>query len=170
VKPELYVAVCGPGIADAQESAWAEEIGRRLGEAGAIVVCGGMTGAMDDVARGAATAGGTVVGILPGPDRTGASSHLTVSVPTGMGETRNALVVRAADAVIAVSGEWGTLSEIALALKMGRPVVGLATWELAKGGSPVEGIVRATTPEEAVARALELARRRSRGESYPAEA
>jgi uncharacterized protein (TIGR00725 family) len=170
VKPGLYVAVCGPGIADARESAWAEEIGRRLGEAGAIVVCGGMTGAMDDVARGAATVGGTVVGILPGPDRAGASPHLTVSVPTGMGETRNALVVRAADAVIAVSGEWGTLSEIALALKMGRPVVGLATWELAKGGSQVEGIVRARTPEEAVAKALELGRRRSRSDSYPAEA
>jgi uncharacterized protein (TIGR00725 family) len=112
---------------------------------------------MDDVARGASSAGGTVIGILPGPDRAGASPHLTVSVPTGMGETRNALVVRAADAVIAVTGEWGTLSEIALALKMGRPVVGLATWELAKGGRAVEGIVRAATPEEAVARALELA-------------
>lgn len=154
-----YVAVCGPGIAKAQESAWAEEIGRRLAEAGAVVVCGGISGVMDDVARGAAAAGGTVLGILPGPDREGASAHLTVSVPTGMGEARNALVVRAADAVIAVAGEWGTLSEIALALKMGRPVVGLATWELAKGGRSVGGIVRADTPEEAVVRALELARR-----------
>jgi uncharacterized protein (TIGR00725 family) len=152
-----YVAVCGPGIAVARESAWAEEIGRRLAEAGAIVVCGGMTGVMDDVARGAASAGGTVVGILPGPDRAGASTHLTVSLPTGMGETRNALVVRAADVVIAVAGEWGTLSEIALALKIGRPVVGLATWELAKGGKAVDGMVRVKTPEEAVARALELA-------------
>jgi hypothetical protein len=85
-----------------------------------------------------------------------------------MGETRNALVVRAADAVIAVAGEWGTLSEIALGLKMGRPVVGLATWELAKGGIPVEGIVRAATPEEAVARAMELARRPPAG-SFPDE-
>jgi uncharacterized protein (TIGR00725 family) len=164
-----YVAVCGPGIANAQESAWAEEIGRRLAEEGAIVVCGGISGVMDDVARGAAGAGGTVVGILPGPDRAGASAHLTVSVPTGMGETRNALVVRAADAVIAVAGEWGTLSEIALALKIGRPVVGLATWELAKGGTPVEGIVRAETPQDAVVRALELARQPPAG-SFPEEA
>ncbi|MGH2682045.1 MAG: TIGR00725 family protein [Actinomycetota bacterium] len=153
-----YVAVCGPGVAVARESAWAEEIGRRLAEAGAIVVCGGMTGVMDDVARGAASAGGTVVGILPGPDRAGASTHLTVSLPTGMGETRNALVVRASDVVIAVAGEWGTLSEIALALKIGRPVVGLATWELAKGGKTVDDMVRVKTPEEAVARAIELAR------------
>jgi uncharacterized protein (TIGR00725 family) len=79
-----YVAVCGPGIAQPHESSWAEEIGRRLAEAGAVVVCGGVSGVMDDVARGASAAGGTVVGILPGPDRAGASPHLTVSVPTGM--------------------------------------------------------------------------------------
>jgi uncharacterized protein (TIGR00725 family) len=165
--PPPYVAVCGPGIADSHESAWAEEIGRRLAEAGAVVVCGGISGVMDDVARGASGAGGTVVGILPGPDRAGASPHLTVSVPTGMGETRNALIARAADVVIAVAGEWGTLSEIALALKMGRPVVGLYTWELAKDGRPAEGIVRASTPEEAVARAMDLARRRSPGRVSP---
>ena len=169
-EPKPYVAVCGPGIANAQESAWAEEIGRRLAEAEAIVVCGGISGVMDDVARGASRSGGTVIGLLPGPDRAGASPHLTVSVPTGMGETRNALVVRAADAVIAVTGEWGTLSEIALALKMGRPVVGLATWELAKDGRPVEGIVRAATPEEAVARALELAGQGSSDRDFPGEA
>jgi uncharacterized protein (TIGR00725 family) len=116
-----------------------------------------MTGVMDAVARGAATAGGTVVGILPGPDRAGESPHLTVSVPTGMGETRNALVVRAADAVIAIAGEWGTLSEMALAMKIGRPVVGLHTWELAKEGRPIEGMVRASTPAEAVEAALRLA-------------
>jgi uncharacterized protein (TIGR00725 family) len=159
----LYVGVCGPGIAEPQESAWAEEIGRRLAEAGAVVVCGGISGVMDDVARGAAAAGGTVVGILPGPNRAGASPHLTVSIPTGMGETRNALIARAADAVIAVAGEWGTLSEIALALKMGRPVVGLHTWELGKDGRPAEGIVHVATPEEAVATALDLARRGSPG-------
>lgn len=152
-----YVAVCGPGVANEREFAWAEETGRRLAEAGAVVICGGMTGVMDAVARGAATAGGVVVGILPGPDRSGQSAHLTVSVPTGMGETRNALVVRAADAVIAIAGEWGTLSELALALKMGRPVVGLHTWELAKAGRPVDGVVEASTPAEAVEAALRLA-------------
>ncbi len=151
-----YVAVCGPANASDQQAAWAEEVGRRLAEAGAVVVCGGLGGAMDAAARGAASVGGTSVGILPGEQRAHASPHLTVAVPTGMGEARNALVVRTADAVIAIAGEFGTLSEIALALKMGKPVVGLGTWELARNGRSVEAIVRAVTPEEAVGRALEL--------------
>ncbi len=155
----IQVAVCGPGEATPEEAAAAEEIGRLLAEAGALVVCGGMGGAMDAAARGARAAGGTVVGILPGSDRRGASEHLTAAIPTAMGQGRNALVVGAADAVIAVAGEFGTLSEIALALKMGKPVVGLGTWELAKGGEPVEAIRRAATPREAVDLALRLASR-----------
>jgi uncharacterized protein (TIGR00725 family) len=153
-----YVAVCGPGLADERETAWAEEVGRRLAEAGAVLVCGGLGGVMDAAARGARQAGGTSVGILPGSTRIEASPHLTVSVPTGMGEARNALVVRAADAVIAIAGEFGTLSEIALALKLGRPVIGLSTWELSKPAGPVEDpIARASTPQEAVGLALRLA-------------
>jgi uncharacterized protein (TIGR00725 family) len=154
-----YVAVCGPGVADERAAEWAEEVGRRLAEAGAIVVCGGLGGVMEAAARGARRAGGTSVGILPGTTRTEASPDLTVSVPTGMGEARNALVVRAADAVIAIAGEFGTLSEIALALKLGTPVVGLATWELTKPDGPFQDpVVRASTPEEAVRLALDLAR------------
>jgi len=152
-----YVAVCGPSQATEQEVARAEEIGALLGRAGAIVVCGGLGGVMDAAARGAREQGGPVIGILPGEDRSGASPHLTVSIPTGMGEARNTLIVRAADIVIAVAGEFGTLSEIALALKMGKLVVGLATWELAKAGSRVEAIVRVSTPAEAVETALRLA-------------
>jgi len=155
----VYVAVCGPGVATEAEEALAEEVGRRLAEAGAVVVCGGVSGVMDAVARGAAGAGGVSIGLLPGPDRSEASEHLTYSVPTGMGETRNALIARAADAVIAIAGEWGTLSEIALALKMGKPVVGLRTWELSKGGEPAAGILTASSPDEAVRLALELASR-----------
>jgi uncharacterized protein (TIGR00725 family) len=114
---------------------------------------------MDAAARGAEAAGGRSIGILPGTTRTEASRHLTVAVPTGMGEARNALVVRAADAVIAIAGEFGTLSEIALALKLGKPVVGLGTWHLSRDdGTSEDPIVRAGTPAEAVARALELAR------------
>lgn len=153
----IQIAVCGPGEASAEEAAAAEDIGRLLAEAGAVVVCGGMGGAMDAAARGARAAAGSVLGILPGPDRRGASEHLTAAVPTGMGQGRNALIVGAADAIIAVAGEFGTLSEIALALKMGKPVVGLRTWELAKGGAPVEAIRRADTPREAVDLALRLA-------------
>jgi len=150
-----YVAVCGSGQANAREAELAEEVGRMIAEAGAVLVCGGLGGVMDAAARGCEAAGGVSIGILPGDRHEAASPHLTVSIPTGLGEARNALVVRAADAVIAIGGEFGTLSEIALALKAGTPVVGLGTWELAKAGAPVEAIVRAETPEKAVRAALE---------------
>lgn len=156
----IHIAVCGPGVASEEEKRWAEEAGRLLAEAGAVLVCGGMTGVMDAAARGAREAGGVVVGILPGPDLEGASEHLSAAVVTGMGETRNALVVRSADAVLAIAGEYGTLSEIALALKMGIPVVGLRTWELAKDGVPEDPLVRAEGVPEAVAEAMHLARER----------
>lgn len=156
----VHVAVCGPGVASSEEERWAEEAGRLLAGEGAVVVCGGMTGVMNAAARGAREAGGMVVGILPGRDLEGASEHLSAAVVTGMGETRNALVVRSADAVLAIAGEYGTLSEIALALKMGIPVVGLHTWELAKDGVPVDPVVRADRVPAAVAEALRLARGR----------
>jgi len=149
-----YVAVCGSMEATTQEEAWAEEVGRLIAEAGAVLVCGGLGGVMDAAARGCEAGGGLSIGILPGERRDPASPHLTVSVPTGLGEARNALVVRAADAVIAIGGEFGTLSEIALALKAGTPVVGLTTWELAKEGSLVHAIVQTETPQEAVRAAL----------------
>ncbi|MEW6059640.1 MAG: TIGR00725 family protein [Actinomycetota bacterium] len=149
-----YVAVCGAGQATEQEAEWAEEVGRLLADAGAVLVCGGLGGVMDAAARGAASAGGASVGILPGETRRGSSLHLTVALPTALGEARNALVVRAADAVIAIGGEFGTLSEIALAVKIGKPVVGIGTWELSKHGEPVYAIDRASSPADAVAKAL----------------
>ena len=155
----VYVAVCGPDPASGDVAAQAEEVGRLLARAGAVLVCGGLGGAMEAACRGAATEGGITVGILPGLDRAGANPYLTVSIPTGMGEMRNALVVRAAHAVVAVAGEFGTLSEIALALKSGVPVVGLSTWELAKSGRPVDAFVRVESPEAAAQEALRLAAR-----------
>ena len=153
-----YIAVCGPDPAPEDVAAHCETIGRAIARAGAVLVCGGLGGAMEAAARGAAAEGGTVLGILPGTDRSAANDFVTVSVPTGMGEMRNALVVRSADAVIAVGGEFGTLSEIALALKTDTPVVGVGTWELAKaGGGAVRAIVRVETADEAVAAALRLA-------------
>jgi uncharacterized protein (TIGR00725 family) len=125
----------------------AEEAGRLLAEAGAIVVTGGRSGVMEAASKGAREAGGTTLGILPDADRSLANPWLTVAVPTGMGEARNALVVRAADGVIAVGGEWGTLSEIALARKTGKPVVALESWEL-------EGVERFDTAAKAVAAVL----------------
>jgi uncharacterized protein (TIGR00725 family) len=155
----VYVAVIGAAEAGPDAVADAEAVGRELARAGAILVCGGRGGVMEAASRGAAEAGGVTLGLLPEGDRSRANPFLTVSVPTGMGELRNGLVARAGDAVIAVGGEFGTLSEIGFALKLGRPVVGLGTWELARGGEAVDAIEAATGPEDAVARALALARR-----------
>jgi uncharacterized protein (TIGR00725 family) len=153
------VAVVGPGEANAEELSTAEEVGRLLGEAGALVVSGGRGGVMEAVCRGARSAGGLTLGILPGRDRRDANPYVEVAVPTGLGEMRNALVVAAADALIAVGGAYGTLSEIALALRGGKPVVGLGTWELTRGGRLDKGIIRAETAREAVDTALDLARK-----------
>jgi uncharacterized protein (TIGR00725 family) len=125
----------------------AEAVGRGLAAGGAVVVCGGLGGAMEAACRGAKEAGGTTVGLLPGLDRRDANPYVDVTVPTGLGEARNALVVRAADALIAVGGGYGTLSEIGLALRTGKRVVGLATWE-------IDGIDSVSSPEEAVEAAL----------------
>ncbi len=156
------IAVCGPDPAAPGEASSAETVGRLLAAAGAVVVCGGHGGVMEAVARGASSEGGLVVGVLPGSDRRDGSPFLTVAIPTGLGELRNGLIVRAADAVIAIGGAFGTLSEIALALKTGVPVVGLGTWELAKDGVAVapDPIVRSATPETAVSEALRLATER----------
>jgi uncharacterized protein (TIGR00725 family) len=144
----------GPAEADDSTLAAAEEVGRRLGESGAVVVCGGGGGAMQAACRGAKQGGGTTLGILPGFDRAAANSHVDLAVATGLGEARNALVVRASDSLVAVGGGFGTLSEIALALKAGKRVVGLRTWELVKEGVAVEGVVPAGSPAEAVELAL----------------
>ena len=153
-----YIAVVGAGDASPGETDQAEEVGRLLGRAGAVLVCGGLGGVMDAAARGTRSEGGISVGILPGDDRGAAGPHLKVAIPTGLGEARNALVVRASDAVIAVGGEFGTLSEIAFALRIGKPVIGLDTWQLAKHGRPVEAIVRASSASEAVSLALQRMR------------
>jgi uncharacterized protein (TIGR00725 family) len=147
VKAPPYVAVCGASNPDPAQRELAREVGRRLAEAGAVVLCGGLGGVMDAAAEGAASAGGTVIGILPGSDRAAGNPHLTVSIATGLGEARNAVLTTAADAVIAVGGGWGTLSEIALARRRDRPVVSLASWEL-------EGVPVAISAEEAVRAAL----------------
>ena len=138
------MGVIGPGD---EPSVAAAEVGRLVAERGAVLVCGGRGGAMEAACRGAKEAGGLTVGILPGADRSAANPFVDVVLPTGLGEARNALVVRAADVLIAVGGGYGTLSEIALALKAGKRVIGLGTWE-------IEGVVAAEGPAAAVAAAL----------------
>jgi uncharacterized protein (TIGR00725 family) len=156
-----YIAVIGAGHCDDDDpiSALAEAVGRSVAEAGGVVVCGGLGGAMAAACRGAKSVGGTTVGLLPGTDRRDANAWVDVRLPTGLGEARNVLVVRAADAVIAIGGEYGTLSELAVALKMGVPVVGVRTWQLARDGAPVDAFVEATSAEEAVRLVLERVRR-----------
>lgn len=146
-----YIAVVGPGRASPGELEVAEAIGRHVAAEGAIVVSGGLGGVMEAACRGSKSGGGTTVGILPGPDRSAANDWIDIAIPTGLGEARNALVVRAADAIIAVGGEYGTLSEIALGLKAGKPVIGIGTWVLGRDPDP---IVRASDPEAAVTLAI----------------
>jgi uncharacterized protein (TIGR00725 family) len=149
-----YVAVIGAGTASAQEERDAEAVGRGLAAAGAVVVCGGLGGVMEAACRGARAAGGTTVGILPGTRRDDANPFVDVAIATGLGEMRNGLIVRAVDVLVAVGGEFGTLSEMALGLKAGKPVVALGGWDLDRGGGPVGAVERATSAEDAVARAL----------------
>jgi uncharacterized protein (TIGR00725 family) len=138
------VAVVGQGEAASEELTLAEEVGSELARRGAVVVCGGLGGVMEAVCRGARGEGGLTVGVLPGAKRSDANRHVEVALATGLGETRNALVVRTADVVIAVGGGYGTLSEIALALKAGTPVVGLGGWDI-QGITPAESAVDAVT-------------------------
>jgi uncharacterized protein (TIGR00725 family) len=142
-----YVAVVGPGEASTEQEGVAEKVGAALARAGAVVVCGGLGGVMAAACRGAVEAGGTTVGMLPGSERSAANEWVTIAIPTGLGELRNGLVVRAADAVIAVGGAYGTLSEIALALKTGVPVVGVGSWR-------IEGVQAVESADEAVRRAV----------------
>ncbi len=143
------MGVVGAGARDAALEAAAEAVGRALAAAGAVVVCGGATGVMAAAARGAAGAGGLTVGVLPGREPGEANPWIALPLPTGMGEGRNVLVARFSEALVAVGGSWGTLSEIALARKVGRPVILL-------GDGPVPGLdlPRAEDPAEAAERAL----------------
>ena len=156
----LYIGVAGASQAGPELVEQAERLGRRVAEAGAVVVCGGGPGVMEAVCRGALAAGGTTVGLLPGLDRAEGSAYLTVSLPTGLGQGRNLLLVRSSDALVAVGGGFGTLSEIALALRTGTPVVGLATWSLHLDAKAVDAFPVATDPDTAADMALTAARDR----------
>jgi uncharacterized protein (TIGR00725 family) len=152
------VAVIGAGRTEVGSEAWelAEEVGRRLAEAGVTVVCGGRGGVMAAAAKGAAEAGGTVIGILPGNSLAEANPHCTHVVATDIGHARNLAVVASGEVVLAVDGEWGTLSEIGLARALDRPVVALRSWQLVgrEKMRDAPGVIPAETAEEAVAAAL----------------
>jgi len=153
------VAVIGGETPPAEAMVLADEVGRRLAEAGAAVVCGGLGGVMEAVCRGAHRAGGLTIGILPTGRRSDANSDVDVAIPTGLGVARNVLVVMAGHAVIAIDGSFGTLTEIAHALELRKPVFALGSWDLDSADIDPERYVRVKTPEEAVRLALEAAQR-----------
>jgi uncharacterized protein (TIGR00725 family) len=145
------IAVIGGAAEDATIIELAYQVGQAVAKAGFALVCGGGAGVMEAACRGAKMEGGTTIGILPGSDPSESNRYLDVPLATGLGEARNTIVVRSAThGVIAVGGEFGTLAEIGFALKLGKPVVGLRTWELSKRGQASQAIMLAGSPEEAV--------------------
>jgi uncharacterized protein (TIGR00725 family) len=151
-----FIAVIGNSKASAQEIKLAEEIGREIAQNGAVLVCGGLDGVMEAACRGATTEGGLTVGILPGTSRNDANEYVQIPVVTGIGYARNMIVVKSAQAVIAIGGSYGTLTEIGFALKNGIPVIGLNTWELSQKGKSDNSIMRAENAADAVNKALDM--------------
>jgi len=147
----IYIGVIGDGVCDDKTYQVAYEVGQLVAERGATLICGGLGGVMEGACKGAKSKGGLTVGILPSEDREWANPFVDVAIPTGLGEARNTLVARCADAVIAVGGQFGTLSEIALALKMKKPVVGIDTWELVRQNRKDGSIKSVTNPQAALA-------------------
>ena len=154
---KTHIGVLGPNTTTEEQNQLGREIGRHIADAGAILFCGGLGGMMRAAAEGARSGGGRTVGILPGTDKSAANEFIDIPIPTDLGASRNALLVRACDAVIAVHGAYGTLSEIAFALRLNIPVIGINTWEVCRDGTPDPGIHVVQTAEEAVALAMQLA-------------
>ncbi len=151
------IAVFGPGHPTRREYNVAAEVGRLLAERGVTVVCGGLYGVMEAVCMGAKEAGGTTIGILRTYNPANANPYVDHVIPSGLGDARNVLVATAGEAAIAIGGHLGTLSEIAIALKHGLPVVGIRTWGLDRDALFDRYIVAVRTAEEAVDRAMALA-------------
>ena len=156
LKNRRFIAVIGGGDCSLQEAGVAEEVGREIARQGAILVCGGLGGVMEAACKGASSKGGITIGILPGENRQSANQYVQIPIVTGLGVARNVAVVKSAQAVIAVDGIYGTLSEIGHALQSGIPVIGLSTWSLFKGGQPDNSIIIADSPAKAVNIAIGL--------------
>ena len=154
----IFIAVIGGNDVSSQIEALAEDVGREIARQGAALVCGGLGGVMEAACRGADSEGGLTVGILPGENRLDANPYVKIPIATGIGYARNAAVAKSAQAVIAIDGSYGTLTEIAYALQSGIPVIGLDTWSIAINDHENTGIIRAANPKEAVEKALGLIR------------
>jgi uncharacterized protein (TIGR00725 family) len=149
------IAVIGAGECSTDVTKLAEAVGYGLGKQGIALICGGLGGVMAAACQGAKAAGGTTIGILPGVDAAAANPWVDFAIATGMGEARNIIIVRSAQALIAIGGEYGTLSEIAFALKLGVPLIGLQTWQLARQGQILQPVEEAQTAQAAVAWAIQ---------------
>jgi uncharacterized protein (TIGR00725 family) len=151
-----FIAVIGGSDCTPEEARLAEEVGRELARKDAILICGGLGGVMEAACKGASAGGGLTIGILPGGSRQTANPYVQIPVVTNLGEARNVIVVKSAEAVIAIGGGYGTLSEIGHALRNGTPVVGLNTWSLSRNDRPDNSIVLAKNPVDAVNKALNM--------------
>lgn len=155
----MIIAVVGDSSCPPEETKVAETVGELLAQRGAIVICGGLGGVMAAVCRGAKSKGGLAIGVLPGEDASTANPWVGIPIVTGVGYARNMAVVKSAQAVIAIGGNYGTLSEIAYALKSNIPVIGLNTWSLSRNGREDDPIIRANSAQEAVGKAISLAKK-----------
>lgn len=156
----VIIAVIGGNDVSKPLAALAEEVGREIARQDAVLVCGGLGGVMEAACRGAAVEGGVTIGILPGENPQAANPYVKIPIATGIGYARNAAVAKSAQAVIAINGSYGTLTEIAYALQSGIPVIGLDTWSISSNGREDTSIIRAHSPKEAVEKALTLIKER----------
>jgi uncharacterized protein (TIGR00725 family) len=156
INKKRFIAVIGGNQCSPQEAQLAEEVGRELAMRGAILVCGGLGGIMEAACKGAQSAGGITIGILPGDSRQSANRYVQIPIVTGLGYARNLAVVKSAQAVIAIDGSYGTLSEISHALQSGIPVIGINTWSLSRNNQQDKSIIPAQDAVEAVNKALSL--------------
>ena len=156
ITKKRFIAIIGGSQCTAQEAKLAKEVGRGLAKRGAILVCGGLGGIMEAACKGASLEGGLTIGILPGGNRQTANPYIQIPIVTNLGEARNVVIVKSAQAVIAIGGGYGTLSEIGHALRNGLPIVGLNTWRLSRNDQPDNSIIPAQNPSEAVDIALSL--------------
>jgi uncharacterized protein (TIGR00725 family) len=154
-KKPVIIAVIGGSDISPKTAQLAEEVGREIARRGAVLVCGGLGGAMEAACKGASDTGGLTIGILPG-ERREANPYVRIPIVTGMGYARNVAVAKSAQAVIAIDGSYGTLTEIGYALQSGIPVIGLGTWEIAIDGKTDKNIIKAKNPQDAVDKAMEL--------------
>ena len=157
---EIIIAVIGTRKPSPEESSLAEEVGRELAKNGITLICGGLGGVMEDAYRGARAEGGLTIGVIPGDDPKSANPYVQIPIVTGIGYARNVIIVKIAQAIIAVGGGYGTLTELGYALDSKKPVIGLKTWKFSRNNQTDKSIIRVNSAKEAVSKALKQVKRK----------